>query len=495
MQKKTAQAMNENRRQFIRYLVTGSVAAGYTLRAESADVVPSVESEDFSIFHRLRDGETFPKPTTARSHELVIIGGGISGLMAAYLTQDRDVLLLEKEPQFGGNARTQELQNFPCSIGTAFIGSSDSSGALARELGIPPIPIANWDGTVDRGVFTPDTWGEGLSSLPYERKILQQFHACRRDLAATEDEARFDDVSLESMIRPYGPEVLRWWTAFCLSTWGGLPSEVAASLALDELRWWAAPDRRDTRATWEGGVGVLSRRLAERVTVPLGERLMDRATVISINSEADRVNVTYYYEGQVVQVEAKAAIIAVPKYVAVRIVHDLPADQLRAMQKIRYTPHCVVNLVFDRPLRRLGYDTWFPGKRFTDVIEADWVQRDRRSATSPAGIVMTCYVPLNESTRESLLSENWCRNLATQVLADFQKSLPDYQVDPIEIHLYRRGHAIHKSSPGIAVHQQVARRPFDRIAFANTDVETMGSSSSGAIRAARRAVDEISRYL
>ena len=108
---------------------------------------------------------------------------------------------------------------------------------------------------------------------------------------------------------------------------------------------------------------------------------------------------------------------------------------------------------------------------------------------------MTCYVPLTPEFRSELLTIEGCRGLATRVLDQFQRSLPDYQVDPVEVHLYRRGHAIHTSMPGLRPLQMAARAPFGRVAFANTDISSMSSSTEGAINAANRALAEVDPFI
>ena len=71
----------------------------------------------------------------------MIVGGGMSGLTAAYLLQKRDFLLLEKEPHFGGNAYLMEYQGQAYATGVGLwrqrnrrrLRQRDRPGTAARK--------------------------------------------------------------------------------------------------------------------------------------------------------------------------------------------------------------------------------------------------------------------------------------------------------------------------------------------------------------------------
>jgi len=107
----------------------------------------------FETMHKLRDGafwDDAPKPVdTGESYDLVIVGGGISGLAAAHFFRKTAgdkarVLILENHDDFGGHAKRNEFQAGHRTIlgfgGTYSIESpapySPVSKALIEELGI-----------------------------------------------------------------------------------------------------------------------------------------------------------------------------------------------------------------------------------------------------------------------------------------------------------------------------------------------------------------------
>ena len=107
--------MSQSRREFIKYVVAGSVASGCPVDAAlipAHDPAPSnskpvapphVEGEHFEICHQLRDGHHFDLPASTAKADIVIVGGGVAGLSAAYYLRGKGWLLLETEDHFGGN--------------------------------------------------------------------------------------------------------------------------------------------------------------------------------------------------------------------------------------------------------------------------------------------------------------------------------------------------------------------------------------------------------
>jgi protoporphyrinogen oxidase len=495
--------MNGNRRDFIRFVVAGAVAAGcpidMSLLAAPVETTPSVEGEDNKICHQVRDGKVFSRPLVSAKHDVVIVGGGISGLAAAYRLQDRNFLLLEKEPHWGGNAYLMEYEGTGYATGSAFLeGKEDEGYVLAREIGIKPLPINNWDGTLVNGEFVADTWGEGLENLPYSAAVKDGFRKFRKDVLAIDFKKRKDELAnlpLSDFMKGYPAEVKQWWDNYGPSNWGAMTEDTAALIGINELQHIAAKEREDDRYTFVGGLGAISKRLAETLEAKHKDRMLPGATIVAVENDKSEAQVTYIQGGELKTAAAKVVIMATPKFITRRLVQGLPERQSDAMQEMRYIPYAVVNLIYDKPVFNGGYDTWCPGSRFSDVIVADWVIKKQAGYQQKYNI-LSCYTPLHESERSLLLSEAGARKLAGQVLTDFQKLMPSTNVDPVEVHIYRRGHPLYMSTPGLfSKIQPVVREPFERIFFANTDSEGPVSGTGPAIAAAYRAVREAERRM
>ena len=113
----------------------------------------------FEVAHSLRDGtfwQSAGRPVdTGESYDLVVVGGGISGLAVAHFFRERagkqaHILILENHDDFGGHARRNEfhlggrlqLMNG----GTMLIDSptpySRQADGLLKKLGIDPVQLA-----------------------------------------------------------------------------------------------------------------------------------------------------------------------------------------------------------------------------------------------------------------------------------------------------------------------------------------------------------------
>jgi monoamine oxidase len=493
--------VGSNRRDFIKFVVAGAVASGcpmdMALFAAPADATPSIEGEQNKICHQVRDGKVFTRPPASAKHDIVIVGGGMSGLAAAYLLQKHDFLLLEKEPHFGGNAYLMEFQGQAYATGSAF-ADNQSVVDFANEIGLKPLPVDNFDPTIVNGEFVADTWGDGIDKLPYSLTVREAFKKFRKEMLAIDYEKReteLNNVQATDLLKGYPPELQLWWDGFGASSWGSRPEDSPAAAVVSQLQWAAAPNRKDDRYTWPGGLGALSKHLAEVLMPKYADRMLTDATIVAVATEKNEVHVTYLQGADLKTAAAKAVIMATPKFITRRIVEGIPDKQDEAMQQMRYIPYALVNLIFDKEIYRKGFDNWCPGNSFTDFIVADWVIRNQ-PGFHPKYNILSCYTPLHEEDRRLLLTEPTARRVASNVLRDFQKLLPAFNVDPVEVHLYRRGHPMYMTTPGIFTKvQPLLRQPMDRIFFANTDSEGPISSTTQAITAARRVAKEVEHRL
>jgi monoamine oxidase len=470
-----------SRRDFLKFVVAGSVSAGcpfpHSLRRISAQdagtsASPQIDGDHFAICHEVRDGTDFPKPPVSKRYDVIIVGGGASGMSAAHFLKDHNFLLLEKEPHFGGNAFLEEYQGQAFATGSAFDEKGTESFQLATELGLTPLPIDNSDPSILRGVFVEDTWRSGLDHLPYSPITRDAFHKFRLQLMAMDpekDAAHLDSFPISDILKNYPRELTDWWDAYGLSNWGAATHDTSALCVVEDMHFMNGAE--DVRVTLPGGNGALTRALAKSLETKHAERMLNDATIVSIDPQADEVNVTYFHEGETHTVAAKAVIVAAPKMIAARLVSGLSAQQAHAMHELRYCPYPVVNMILDKPIWNRAYDTWCPGNAFTDVIVADWVLQKNQKDYKQKNNILTFYAPLRENQRALLLHDESCQTIAENILHDFRALQPEFRdATPIEIHLYRRGHPMFVPAPGTYMKTiPLASQPMERVFFANTD--------------------------
>ncbi len=195
----------------------------------------------FEIAHSLRDGkfwQTAGKPIELNEHyDLIVVGGGISGLAAAYFFRQRAgrdarILILENHDDFGGHARRNEfhlggkLQLL--NGGTMLIDSptaySPQAAALMSTLGIDPVaferkyPLHSLYSSLRLGTgifFDKKTFGEDklVAGTPAEWTESQKPNA--KELSWTEflkktplsDAVKQDILRIESGSADYLPEL------------------------------------------------------------------------------------------------------------------------------------------------------------------------------------------------------------------------------------------------------------------------------------------------
>ena len=512
------------RRQFLETSVLAAIAAALPVRAFArgsrlstdpsspiADVAEA-SSKDFGGDDYLRPHELIWKkedylrsrgglPQATETAEVVVIGGGIAGLVAAYRLRDVDCLLLEGAPQLGGNSRGERFGRAEYSIGAAYLSApseEDGTYALLKELGILATAREEKGSEtfVDLGGRLAHPFWSGVTD-PARAPEFEAFFAkmisigenAYPDIPWTEESqvskeelARLDGMSFATWLSGEFGEVHLHIVEYCqLYAWSSFAGSIEELSAAQMLNFLTA-DLQGT-ITWPGGNSAIAQSLYAKLK---GTRTQTGAYAIDIR--ADETGVTIAYENaakELKAVRAKACIVAAPKYAAQRMVAGLSREQVRAMERIRYRGYIVGNVIIEGDLPLPCYEVFrLKGKApeaptplkplprsFTDICVGTWAAG---GATGHGVLTLYKGLPV-DGARHSLFSPNAHAAHLAEFEAELAPSLASLGIEPSRvrgIRLTRWGHALPLAAQGLMNEGalELASRPVgDRIFFAGQD--------------------------
>lgn len=434
----------------------------------------------------LRDGGSFTKVAPSRKAAVVVVGGGLAGLCAAWKLRDTDVVLLEHLDRIGGHAVRDRWNDIWYSgAGAYFVEPEAPLDALYDEMKLPLVKIAEpADSAILNWNAVTDTFGAGLGKLPYPKRIRDDFARARKDfeeilesddcpvmpLADTTGAShRFDTLTFADWMlkeKKYHPAVKAYVDLYCRSAFAAPSSEHLSAFA--GLNFYVS--EFSDRYALPGGNAVAAEILRDAIDAAGANRILPAATAVAIETGGSNVVVTYLdRSGRPAAIEAKAVVMAAPKYVARRIVKGLPEDQVAAMAELRYGSYVVANVLCRAPITQESYDTWTDSAPFTDFIVADWITRKPGEPKRTGAQVLTVYYPVDYQT--ALLLSDASYDTFRDAVADhvellFPGSLPKIE----DVRLNRWAHAMCHASPGwYTKRSTIASRTFGRVVFGHSD--------------------------
>ncbi len=441
-------------------------------------------------------------PEPSERANVVVVGGGISGLCAAYLMRDLRPILLEQGEQLGGNSRGEQWGELRYSIGAAYISPPEPGGEidrLFRDLGIAGdlrrSDASEGGGYVLGGRLHAGFW-RGESDPARAADFRRVLEVLRRyydeeyvDIppgAAQEAELRrLDAMTFEAWVAaklgPLHPHVAEAFDLYSWSTYGGTVREVSAA----QMLYFLSSDVREV-AAFPGGNSAISQALVQKLErgLPMGS-LRPRSLVVQVAPHAEGVTVTYEDRpGTLRTILAKRCVVACAKFIAKHVVQGVPAAQRAAMSRLRYRAYLVANVLLHRRVPIEAYDCWrltgrrsrgpregFAERPFTDLVFAGWAAHDR-----PARSGLPLYKPV---AYDGGRAEVFVPDAFATQKAKFEAAIPEIvqlwgvtERDVAGVRVTRWGHPLPLAERGLLADgiAQRACAPVDgRIFFAQQD--------------------------
>jgi protoporphyrinogen oxidase len=454
--------------------------------------------------------------------KVCVVGAGLAGLSTAYQLREFKPLVLEGAVRLGGNAKAHRWGGVTYGMGSAYITNAthgDEHMKMLADLGLTGrFDDPTHDQMYVSGIVHKEFWfgGSDQARAADFRAAWNYFEKVRKsaypeipfdpngDLTKEQwtalDQRSFADevrAQLGKHLHPHVEEVIR---QYCWSSFGADHTEISAAAGLNFL----ASDLGGM-FVFPGGNATISQGLVDRLRRDNGaDSVRSSVRVIDIRRVDAGVHVTYLGADEKLHtVLADTCVVSTPKFVAKKLIDDLPQDQLDAMAKIKYRAYIVGHVLINQHREPDFHDLYCIAgqavgaslkdevhkRPFTDCVLATFATNGHPDKT-----VLNLFrgLPYDESRAELYQDGSYARSkeLMEPAIPVIVKALG---MDPSKVHDFRMsgwGHAMVIPTPGLissGVTAKASAPHHDRIFFAQQDNNAMSAFESGFYAAADAA--------
>jgi glycine/D-amino acid oxidase-like deaminating enzyme len=478
--------LSSSRREFL--LATSAALVGLSIKGDRA-ISGSFVNDSFQIGHQLRDRASFPQTREIVKRAVVIVGGGIAGLSAAWRLHKKgftDFVLLEMNDQAGGNSRWGENEITAYPWAAHYVPIPGSKAVYVRELfaELGVLKNGEWDErylcfTPQERLFLYGRWQEGIEpAIGLTAADRDQFSRLEDHIYKFRSTGKFtvpmeiglslstadlDRISFADWLRSerMDSRILNWYMNYCCRDDYGATTNNTSAWA--GIQYFASREPEDKGPlTWPEGNGWIVRRLLERV----GSFVHTSRMVHRISQNGKHFSV---FAGDT-EYRAEFVIFAAPTFLAPYLV-----EGMAPLHDFEYSPWLTANLTLERLPNSYGSDpTW--DNVFMESPTLGYVDATHQSLRSHVDrTVWTVYWTLADGSpsesRQLLLNKDW-NYWKEAILHDLERVHPDIRQCVSRVDIMRMGHAMARPKVGAifsAERRNLAQRN-GRIVLANSDL-------------------------
>ncbi len=510
-----------NRRAFLQLVSALTSAGGFFSSCRNSplhSITGELKGPSYQIGHLLRDGK-IPAPSHEMTIPVVIIGGGVSGLSAAWKLKKagfHEFQLFELEPECGGNARFGENRITPFPWGAHYLPlptrESKAVVELLEELGA--IEGFTTSGTPiyreqylcfdpQERLYLHGRWQEGLLPLvgatrrdldEYNRfKDLMLSYRHRRgndgrkpfaipmDFSSRDpDFLDLDRISMHEYLKSnhFDSPHLHWYVNYaCRDDFGTSYSNVSAWAG---LHYFASRDAGDEEIentsvlTWPEGNGWIIRRLRESLATSITTHSL--AFHIAPIKNAVLVDVYDFQTGKSTRIQAAHVVFSCPRFLGKYLLDPAAKDNPEISAEFEYASWMVANLSLKNfPIPRSGFPLSWDNVIYDSESLGYVVATHQSLKTFIPETVFTYYYAMTGSPasqeRTRLLETDW-KSWLDFIVRDLSKPHPEISQLITHVDVFRWGHAMVRPRPGFmwGGARQEAAKSIGNIHFAHSDL-------------------------
>lgn len=445
-------------------------------------------------------------PPVQESCDVVIVGGGMSGLLTAHFLKDLNPVILEQAPRFGGNSRAESWHGIDYSIGTAYMGVPTKGSPideLFARIGFKDFQVATGEDPVFiDGKRHEHIWDNG--TLPENQAQFRKLKKHFKDVFAEENGLQYPEipytdkkgrslvVELDQMsfmtylekvagepLHPHLKKIIEhyFWSACAASA-----TEISAAVGLN----FFASDF-SAMAVAPGGNAAIGEAVLRDLTKSLPtDRLRPGSFVFDVRQDKDGAVVTYLKDDKVHSLRAKAVVMSCPKFIVGHLIDDLEPQRKEIIKNLRYRSYLIANVLIDQPVGDNFFDLFFfnsSPEKLTDIRSdahkqkiTDFVLANYTKPKDPRTVLtLSRGFPYDKSREEIYAKDAYAKykgEFEQQIYSEILPMLKIKKEKLVDIRITRWGHPLPLSAVGNIASGKIneLRKPFGkRIFFVEQD--------------------------